>query len=406
MAVLAVSILVVLAFLGGYAAYPLLHAAPTATLAQAGAEDELAQYWQVLDLLDRDFFGVKPDAQERSYGAIAGMVGAFGDPYTFFVEPQPRQLERDQLAGKFGGIGAALEQTEAGWVLRPLPEQPAARAGIQDGDRLLQVDATPITPEMSSEEIIVLVRGEPGSQVALTVARTQADGADVELVITVTRAEIVTPSIEWRLLDDNPQSADVGYLRHTIFSERSADEMRQAIEELRAAGATRFIWDLRGNPGGLLNVAVEMADFWLDAGVILTEAKADGTRTQLMATPGQLAAASPLVIVVDGGSASASEIVAGALHDHGRATLVGGKTFGKGSVQLIHELADKSSLHVTNAQWLTPAGQQISGQGLTPDIIVVEGEDPLLAAMSALPIVQEARHRGESLQLEPAAPLP
>lgn len=391
MAALTAMSMVVLAFVAGYAAYPLLHPAAAPALEAAPQTRAMANFWQVWDLLDRDFYGVKPDAQTRTYGAIAGMVERFGDPYTYFVEPQPRALERDQLAGKFGGIGATLEQTDAGWLLHPLPDQPAARAGILDGDRLLMVDATPITTTMTSEAVVHLVRGDPGSQVTLRVARTLAGGEEEEMTFTVTRAEIMTPSIEWRLLDDDPRTADIGYLRHTIFSERSAEEMRQAIVELQAAGATRFIWDLRGNPGGLLDVAVTMADFWLDSGVILIEAKADGTRKEFAATPGQLAAAAPLVLVVDGASASAAEIIAGALRDHGRARLVGSQTFGKGSVQLIHELGDQSSLHVTNAEWLTPRGQQISGRGLTPDVLVAEGEDPLAAAIAALSSEEDAR---------------
>ena len=212
-----------------------------------------------------------------------------------------------------------------------------------------------------------------------------------EFTFRITRAEIPTPSLEWRLLDDSPQTADVGYMRQTLFSERSPQEMRQAIEELRNAGAHRFIWDLRGNPGGLVNSAVEMVDMWLESGTILIEEKAGGTRQSFEATPGELAASAPLAVIVDGASASASEIVAGALRDNDRAQLVGEKTFGKGSVQLIHELPDQSSLHVTNAQWLTPKAQQISGQGLTPDIAVGPGQDPLLAAIAALPAVQEAK---------------
>jgi len=391
MAALTAMSMVVLAFFAGYAAYPLLHPSAAPALEAAPHTDIMANFWQVWELLDRDFYGAKPDAQTRVYGAIAGMVERFGDPYTYFVEPQPRALERDQLAGKFGGIGATLEQTEAGWLLHPLPDQPAARAGVMDGDLLLRVDATPITTTMTSDEVVALVRGAPGTQVTLRVARPQTnDGAIQELTFTITRAEIMTPSIEWRLLDDDPQTADIGYLRHTIFSERSAEEMRQAITALQAAGATRFIWDMRGNPGGLLDAAVAMADFWLDDGLILTEAKADGARREFTATPGQLAAAAPLVIVVDGASASAAEIVAGALRDHKRARLVGSQTFGKGSVQLIHELGDQSSLHVTNAEWLTPAGQQITGQGLTPDVLVAEGEDPLPAAIAVLSGSEEA----------------
>ena len=393
LAAVAAMTMVVLAFVAGYAAYPLLHAIPLgpAVTGQVTQQQEMGQYWQVWNLLERDFYGEKPANEERTFGAIAGMVQSFGDPYTFFVEPEPRELERDQLAGKFGGIGATLELSDTGWVLHPLPEQPAARAGLLDGDVLIAVDGAPITGTMSSDAVIALVRGEPGTTVELRVRRAAPGEAARELAFTVTRAEIETPSMEWRLLDDSPQTADVGYIRHTLFSERSADEMRRAVEELQAAGAHRFVWDLRGNPGGLLNIAVELADMWLDEGIILTEAKADGTRKVFSATPGQAAGTAPLVVIVDGGSASASEIVAGALHDHGRAQLVGSKTYGKGSVQLIHELADRSSLHVTTAQWFTPDGTQISGQGLAPDIAVAEGDDPLPAAVAALPMVQEAR---------------
>ena len=385
--------MVVLAFVAGYAAYPLLHAMPLrpSLAGQAAQQQDMGEYWQVWNLLERDFYGAKPADAERTFGAIAGMVQSFGDPYTFFVEPEPRELERDQLAGKFGGIGATLELSDAGWLLHPLPDQPAAKAGVLDGDLLVAVDGVPITATMSSDAVITLVRGEPGSVVEVRVRRAGAGRDAEEVVIAVTRAEIETPSVEWRMLDDSPQTADVGYIRHTIFSERSADEMRRAIEELRAAGAHRYVWDLRGNPGGMLNIAVELADLWLDEGIILTEEKADGSRKTFTATPGQAAGNAPLVVIVDGGSASASEIVAGALRDHGRARLVGSKTFGKGSVQLIHELADRSSLHVTTAQWFTPDGAQISGQGLTPDIAVAAGDDPLTAAVAALPMAQEAR---------------
>jgi carboxyl-terminal processing protease len=248
---------------------------------------------------------------------------------------------------------------------------------------------------MTSDEVVALLRGPVGSQVTLVVRRTPmlVESGVEELTFTFSRAEIRTPSLEWRLLDDSPSTADVGYMRQTIFSERSPEEMRQAITELRAAGAVRFVWDLRGNPGGLLNSAVDQADMWLDSGAIVVEEKAGSMRKTLEATPGELAANAPVVILVDHGTASASEIVAGALHDHGRARIVGQQTYGKGSVQLIHELADQSSLHVTTAQWYTPDGLQISGHGLTPDVPVADGEDPLAAALAALPGVQAANKR-------------
>lgn len=396
----ALVVLTTLGFAAGYAAYPLVHSVGVLSWPQLAAETadpvDMSGYWQVWNLLDRDFYGNKPAAQDRTYAAIAGMVESFADPYTLFVEPQARELERDQLAGKFGGIGAAIEVDAAGFLLRPLPDQPAAQAGIQDGDRLLRVDAQPISTTLTLDQVIALVRGEPGTLVTLVILRTQDGQLPQEITVVVTRAEIVTPSMEWRMLDDDPQTADVGYIRHTIFSERSAAEMRQAIDELIRQGARRFIWDLRGNPGGLLSAAVETADMWLEEGTILVEEKADGTRKTLAATPGDLTANAPLVVMVDGGSASAAEIVAGALRDQGRARLVGARTFGKGSVQLIHELADRSSLHVTNAHWLTPRGDQITGQGLTPEVTVAEGEDPLPAALAALPSMQEARRPGEA----------
>jgi carboxyl-terminal processing protease len=390
---LAALFLAALVFIAGYAAYPLLHQGALLGLPAPGAgataaDAQMAKYWQVWDLLERDFYGEKPTTEQRTDGAIAGMVQAFGDPYTFFVEPQSRELERDQLAGKFGGIGANLQQTAEGYLLSPLAGQPAAAAGILEGDLLLAVDGQTVDAAMHVDDLLALIRGPVGSPVTLLVRR-----AGEEMNFTVTRAEIQTPSIEWRLLDDAPASADVGYLRQTIFSERSPAEMEQAVASLREQGAVRFVWDLRGNPGGLLSSAVAQADMWLDKGVIVVEERAGGLRKTFEATGGELAAGAPLVLLVDGGSASASEIVAGALHDHSRAQLVGQQTFGKGSVQLIHELADQSSLHVTNAQWYTAGGQQISGQGLAPDIVVAEGDDPLTVALGALPSVQEAKMR-------------
>jgi carboxyl-terminal processing protease len=244
------------------------------------------------------------------------------------------------------------------------------------------VDGIPVTADMSSDAVIALVRGAVGTTVTLGIRRPGA--TPPEQIIEVTRQEIQTPSFEWRLLDSDPDTAHIGYLRQTIFSERSASEMERALAELVEAGADRFIWDLRGNPGGLVDAATATASLWLDGGGVLIEEHADGTRKVLTAQDGGPATGYPLVVIVDGGSASASEIVAGALQDHGRARLVGERTFGKGSVQLIYELRDQSSLHVTNAQWFTPNRRQISGDGLAPDIAVEPGTDPLPAAIAAV----------------------
>lgn len=387
-----------LAFGAGYISYPLLHAAPEAAVAPAvpGGEAEMGVYWEIWRLLDRDFYGDKPTAAQRNYAAIRGMVESFNDPYTYFVEPQPRELERDSLAGKFGGIGATIEAGANGYLLHPQAGQPAARAGVQDGDLLLMVDDREITAQMTVDEVVALVRGPVGSPVTLVVRRQDENGATQQLTLQVTRAEIYTPSVEWRMLADAGHES-VGYIRLALFTERSPEEMRQAITELAGQGASRYILDLRGNPGGLVNSAVQIADLWLDGGVIYIEQRADGSEQTQQATAGTAAGDVPLAVIVDAGSASASEIVAGAIQDHGRGKLVGEKTFGKGSVQLIHELSDQSSLHVTNAQWLTPNRHPITAYGLQPDVPVEPGADPLPQAIAVVEAAAVAQAGGEPL---------
>jgi carboxyl-terminal processing protease len=404
LAVIGLLSLIAIALGVGYISYPLLH--PTSEPSAVSEPPLVAQepvdmglYWEVWHLLDRDFYGDPPDETEQVHSAVRGLVDSFDDPYTYFVEPQPRELERDQLRGSFGGIGAFIEPVEEGYILKPMRGQPADQAGVQDGDLLLFVDDAEITPALTLDEITALVRGPVGEDVRLVVRREVGDADhgnvhDEELTIVVTRTRIETPSVTWEIRDDG-KGDQVGVITQSIFSERSAEEMRAAIRDLMAEGADRFILDLRGNPGGLVTAAIEIADMWLDDGLILIEEKADGSRTTFEAEPGQLTANAPLVVLVDGASASAAEIVAGALQDQGRAQLIGQRTFGKGSVQLIHELSDKSSLHVTNAEWLTPDGHAITGAGLTPDQPVAEGEDPLASALELLQGVPVANAQGK-----------
>lgn len=372
--VAAVLAALLLAFGAGYAVYPLLNTAPPAPL-PARAERDLGLYWEVQDLLERDFLGERPDATAKLYGAVQGMVAAFGDPYTYFLQPEERAQEQDAFRGVYGGIGALIESTELGHTLRPQPGSPAELAGVQSGDLLVQVDGHPITPEMDAAAVVALVRGSAGSQVTLRLLRGSR-----ELELTITRAELENPSVQARLLNDRPETANIGYIQLSLFTERSAAEMEDALRTLAEGRADRILLDLRGNPGGLVDSAVAVADLFLTEGRILTEERADGSTRSYDATPGGPGADLPLIILVDGASASSSEIVAGALQDHGRARLVGDTTFGKGSVQLVHELSDGSSLHVTNARWLTPAGHVISEVGLTPDRPLQEGDDALAVA--------------------------
>lgn len=420
-----------LSFWAGYISYPLIQGmVPPAAAApellpefvqpsSSGQDDpHMRPYWEAWEILERDFYGPSPDPTARTYGAIRGLAESFNDPYTYFLEPQPRQLERDELRGRFGGIGANIERTEAGFILYPLFDQPAERAGIEAGDMLIQVDGVTIPPQMESDDIVARVRGPVGSVVHLVVRRAPADAENnpaapvdatlIEHAFEIERAEIETPSMEWRLIEQCapaqsppspangtageadpttctlPGAARLGYIRHTLFSERSPLEMEAALEELSQEGAGRFILDLRGNPGGLVNSAVAVADLWLDGGAIYIEQRADGSENVTKAQAGEIAEEYPLVVIVDGASASASEIVAGALQDHDRATVIGERTFGKGSVQLIHELSDQSSIHVTNAEWYTPDRRRISPDGLAPDVIIEPGTDPLSQAVALL----------------------
>ncbi|HEX9922636.1 MAG TPA: S41 family peptidase [Anaerolineae bacterium] len=328
--------------------------------------ESLALYWEVWHRIEEQYLGELPAESISTYGAIHGALATLNDPYTVFIEPEPASQEKAQLEGQFGGIGAFVSRDDAGNVLlEPMREQPAEQAGLQTGDRLVAVDGRPILPEMSTDAIINLIRGDVGTEVVLTVER---EGGAEPIDLTVVRAVIETPSVFWRILEENPT---IGYIQLTSFTERSNDELGQAIDELTEQGAKSFILDIRGNGGGLLETAVDVASQFLGDGVVLQEnRKNEGERVYEARGQGK-ALDQPLVLLVNGGTASASEIVAGALQDRNRASLIGEKTFGKGSVQLIYELSDDSRLHVTVAKWFTPNNNAIDGVGLVPDIEVL-----------------------------------
>ncbi len=325
-------------------------------------------FWEAYRILRDEFYGELPPARQLAYGALRGALSTLGDPYSVFVEPQPHEMEKADLHGSFGGIGANLSYDAQGRViLHPLPDSPAAQAGVQDGDILLAIDAVPLTPTLSLEAITVWLRGPVGEPVTLTLL--QGDGSP--LSITVVRAEIELPSVAWRQLDTAPK---VGYIGISRFSERTHQELRRALQDLRSHGVQRLILDLRDNSGGLLQAAVDVAGEFIPNQVILIEERRNHVTEVRRSGSGGLATDLPLIVLVNRGTASAAEIVAGALQDHGRARLVGETTFGKGSVQLIFELSDGSSLHITAARWLTPHHHQLDGVGLTPDIVQGGGE--------------------------------
>lgn len=319
-------------------------------------------FWEAWNILERDFYGEGPTDQRRTYGAIKGLTQEYNDPYTYFIEPQPRQREKEELSGEFGGIGAWIYEGEDGAIrLNPMPGRPAEVAGLMKDDIIRAVDGEAISPETTRDNVVDMIRGPIGEPVALTVFR---ESTGEELTVEVMRDRIETPTVEWRMLEQDPQT---GYIAIRLFGERTAGELDRALQELDEQGARQLVVDLRHNTGGLLQASVDVTSRFLNDGVVLFERRNDGSETTYRVEKVDRAPDWPMVALVDGATASAAEIMAGALQDRGRAALFGEKTFGKGSVQFVHDLSDGSSIHVTVAHWLTPNGHEINGIGLSPD---------------------------------------
>lgn len=312
-----------------------------------------------------------PASPTLEYGMIHGMVQAYQDPYTIFVEPAQHQLDSDQLHGSFGGIGASLRRDESGTIfLFPFPESPASQAGVREADKLLAVGDLMITHEISLEQVLGSIRGEIGKPVQLVIGHAP----DYEPVsLSIVRAEIPLPSVIAHL---DLQAKQVGVLEINLIAASTVDEITQAVEDLQARGAQGFVLDLRNNPGGLLDAGVEIARLFLDEGDVLAQQyRGQAVDVYRVERPGPLAEL-PLVILVNHGSASAAEIIAGALQMHQRALLVGEPTFGKDTVQLVFNLTDHSSMHVTAARWWIPGLEPaLGGNGLQPDVLVEPNAD-------------------------------
>lgn len=353
-------------------------AAPTPTPipmpTPANADEEAFQlFWEVWDLVQRNFYGELPDMQQVTYAAIQGVLNTLGDQYTAFIEPQAAAIISEDATGEFEGIGAFVDMDETGTleIVGIFEEGPAEKAGVLEGDRVLKVDGISIVG-VSLYEAINLIRGPADTEVTLLVRR---EGVSEPFEIIVTRARLEIPTIEVEMRDDG-----IGYIRLYEFNSTASELMEEGLEELLVQEPQGIVFDLRGNPGGWLDQAVGVADLFLDDGTIVIERWSDG-REQLLpasgARPGDIGEDVPLVVLVDRGSASASEIVAGALQDRERAVLVGELTFGKGSVQRPFTLSDGSELRVTVARWFTPNNRAIHGQGLEPDIEVLLPEEGL-----------------------------
>lgn len=365
LAVILLFTLAISAFVAGYFTNDFVELRWGGTLVRDQGDFNL--FWEAWGHIENTFIGEIPTSKQLTYGAIRGAIALLNDPYTVFVEPVARQQEIQSLQGTFGGIGAFLSRPEEGGdvVLEPMPGNPAAAAGIRSQDGLLAVDGTPITPEMTVAEVAELIKGDIGTIVVLTVRHA---GETESVEIPIQRDRILDPSVSYRLLAEDDT---IGYIRLTRFSGESSKEVAAAIVDLQEQGAEGLILDMRHNGGGLLDAAVDVADHFLSDGPILYQQSQGQEERVYSASAETLAPDMPLIVLIDGGSASAAEIVAGALQDRGRAVLVGsGGTFGKGSVQLVFDLSDGSSVHVTSARWFTPDRHQIDQQGLSPDIWV------------------------------------
>ncbi|MEM9770599.1 MAG: S41 family peptidase [Cyanobacteria bacterium P01_D01_bin.73] len=312
------------------------------------------------DLLSREY-----TSPEQAYAALSEALEKLEDPYTRFLAPDKFKQLKEQTNGSLSGIGIRLRQTkgEEGFTVQdPLPDSPAFKAGLQPGDLILAIDGNS-TKGMKSRKASSLIRGEAGTIVELTIQRSEGDPFQV----SVTRARIELPIVRSQVNQEG--DLKVGYIRLNEFSATASSQMQEAIKELEAAEVDSYVLDLRANPGGLLRASIEIARMWLDKGNIVSTTDRAGERRSERATETALTDA-PMVVLVDKDSASASEILTGALQDNQRAVVLGTKTFGKALVQSVHELSDGSGLAVTVARYFTPSGVDINETGIEPDVNV------------------------------------
>ncbi len=338
-------------------------------LAATDATNEYPLLDEVNTYLERYYLRPLPDDTTKQYAAIKGMLESLEDRNTFFIEPPVAQSESDALAGTYGGIGVQLQRSEMGdYLLYPFEDSPAKAAGIMDGDILVAVNGTPIEITSQQDAIDQLLRGEvkDNNGVEITVRRILGD-TNEEFTEFIPFGVINVPSVIWRVLTEDQR---IGYVLILRFTNRTPDELEIALSDLRAQGIQGLILDLRNNGGGLLQESVEVASKFLEGGVVLYEQRRDSEKEYpVVGEP--LMPDVPMVVLVNQWTASAAELVAGALLDRERGILIGQQTYGKGTIQQIFELGDRSSIHVTSAEWFTPNRNKIDGVGLSPTIAMI-----------------------------------
>jgi carboxyl-terminal processing protease len=327
---------------------------------------DFSAFWKAWNILnDKSIYAKKTNDQDRVWGAISGLASSMGDPYTVFFPPKENKSFNEEILGSFEGIGAEIGiKDKILTIIAPLKDTPAWKSGIKAGDKIIKIDKT-TTLGMTIDEAIDLIHGPGGTVVTLLILRP---GENETREIAITRGKIQIPTIDTELREDG-----IFVIKLYNFSENSDTLFKEAILKFIDSKSSKLILDLRGNPGGYLESAVNIGSWFIDEGkTILSEDSVDGSKPKVYRSHGPRLFNENLnfIVLVDGGSASASEILAGALKEHGVATLVGEKTFGKGSVQELIKITDETSLKVTIANWLTPNGVSISLQGLEPDVKV------------------------------------
>jgi len=369
--IVVVAVIAGASFLAGFGVNQLIH--PTEQVQPVATESEYFDlFWEAWQVVEREFFGELPDPEEFTYGAIHGALRTLDDPATMLLEPMPSEDQMIDLRGVYEGIGAlvSVDDEDQIIIVSPFDGSPAMQAGVRAGDIVLMVDDVAVTG-MPLEEAVRLIRGPKGSTVRLTIMREEEI---MPLVIKVVRGEVELATVGGVVLED-----DIGYVRVALFSERTSQELQETLQELMAENLSGLILDLRNNPGGVFpSAAIEVASQFVDEGVIVYQQFSDGREQAHRAIRGGLATDIPLVVLVNRGTASNSEVVVGAIQDYDRGVLIGEHTFGKGSVQRVHELSDGSSLHVTMALLLTPDRHPINEEGITPDIVVPFTEEDFL----------------------------
>lgn len=336
---------------------------------------DFAAFWKAWNVINEKFIPSNSTSTDRAsdqvrlYGAISGMVSALNDPYTVFFPPVEAKSFGEQISGQIEGVGMEVGVKDGVLtVVAPVKGTPAYRAGVKPGDKILKIDDT-LTNTLNGDSAVKLIRGKKGTSVRLTLLR---EGIKEPFELSIVRDVINMPTV------DTETRGDVFIIRLYSFSAISPDLFRSALREFMQSGNTKLVLDLRGNPGGYLEAAQDMASWFLPTGkVIVSEDFKDKDKNQVFRSKGYNIFSDKLkfIILIDGGSASASEILAGALREHGVATIVGTQSFGKGSVQELVDITGDTSLKVTIARWLTPNGNSISFKGITPDVVVKLDEE-------------------------------